>query len=34
MTEALAALYAFDGKRVAGLKSLVRADVPDAELSG
>jgi HEAT repeat protein len=32
MTEPLAALYAFDGKRVAGLKPLVRADVPDAEL--
>jgi hypothetical protein len=30
--DALAALYAFDGKRVVGLKALVRADVPDADL--
>ncbi|MBO6676139.1 MAG: hypothetical protein JJ908_13785 [Rhizobiales bacterium] len=31
-TDALAALYAFDGKRVAGLKALVKADIADADL--
>ncbi len=30
--DALAALYAFDGKRVAGLKALVKADIADADL--
>lgn len=30
--DALAALYAFDGKRVGGLKALVEADVADADL--
>lgn len=31
-SDGLAALYAFDGKRVGGLKTLVNADVPDADL--
>lgn len=31
-SDALAALYAFDGKRVGGLKALVDTDVADADL--
>lgn len=31
-SDMLAALYAFDGKRVGGLKALVKADVADADL--
>jgi len=31
-SDALAALYAFDGKRVGGLKALVETDVADADL--